>query len=99
MGCLAGFIKCFGFLISYEKQGVYNIVAPDMKNNAELTKLIAKTWHRTSFMTMPKFLIKALFGQMGEELFLSSIKVSPERLISDKFNFHYPNLESALIAQ
>lgn len=95
---LPDLLNALDFLISYEKQGVYNIVAPDMKNNAELTKLIAKTWHRTSFMTMPKFLIKALFGQMGEELFLSSIKVSPERLISDKFNFHYPNLESALIA-
>lgn len=95
---LPDLLNALDFLISYEKQGVYNIVAPDMKNNAELTKLIAKTWHRTSFMTMPKFLIKVLFGQMGEELFLSSIKVSPERLISDKFNFHYPNLESALIA-
>lgn len=95
---LPDLLNALDFLISYEKQGVYNIVAPDMKNNAELTKLIAKTWHRTSFMTMPKFLIKVLFGQMGEELFLSSIKVSPERLIGDKFTFHYPNLDSALIA-
>lgn len=91
-------LNALDFLIAHEKQGVYNIVAPDMKNNTELTKLIAKTWHKTSFMTMPSFLIKILFGQMGEELFLSSIRVSPQRLINDKFTFCYPNLESALIA-
>ncbi|MBX9597547.1 MAG: TIGR01777 family oxidoreductase [Burkholderiales bacterium] len=95
---LLDLLNALDFLMTYEKQGVYNIVAPAMKNNAELIKLIAKTWHKTSFMTMPKFLIKILFGQMGEELFLNSIKVSPQRLINDKFNFHYPDLESALTA-
>jgi uncharacterized protein (TIGR01777 family) len=91
-------LNALDFLIAHKKQGIYNIVAPDMKNNGELTQLIAKTWHKTSFMAMPKFLIKILFGQMGEELFLNSIKVSPQRLINDKFVFKYPNLESALIA-
>ena len=91
-------LNALDYLIDNERYGVYNIVAPDMKNNAELTKLIAKTWHKPSFMTMPRFLIKLLFGQMGEELFLTSIKVLPQHLIDDKFTFRYPDLESALIA-
>ena len=35
---------------------------------------------------------------MGKELFLNSLKVSPTRLVTDKFVFIYPKLSEALNA-
>jgi NAD dependent epimerase/dehydratase family enzyme len=45
---------------------------------------------------MPAFVIKTLFGEMGEELLLQGKKVVPRKLQDSGFNFQYPLLPDAL---
>ena len=45
---------------------------------------------------MPAFMVKLMFGQMGDELLLAGQRVIPEKLTNAGYQFKYPQLESAL---
>jgi NAD dependent epimerase/dehydratase family enzyme len=47
---------------------------------------------------MPAFVVKTVFGEMGEELLLSSQKVEPGKLISSGYPFRYRELRASLEA-
>lgn len=95
---LPDLLNALDHVISDQQTGIYNFVAPEMINNLQLANVIAQTWKKPIVCKMPAFIIKILFGQMGKELFLNSIKVSPTRLVTDKFVFIYPKLSEALKA-
>jgi uncharacterized protein len=70
-----------------------------MNDNNSFTTHIARTWHRPMFCSLPRAIVRLIFGQMmGQELFLNSIKVLPARLIDDGFCFRYDILGKALMA-
>ncbi len=74
--------------------GPVNAVAPSPVRQCEFAKTFAGLLHRPAKLFMPKSLVRLLFGQMGEELLLSSQRVRSQFL--DEFPFQYPDLESAL---
>lgn len=76
--------------------GPVNIVSPNPVRNEEFTKDLGECLKRPTFFHLPKFIIKALLGQMGEELLLSSLKVEPRRLLETGYPFLYPRLKEAL---
>lgn len=86
------------YIISEQKTGLYNLVAPEIINNLELSNQIARVWNKPIIFKIPEFIIKIIFGQMGQELFLNSIKVLPTRLAADNFIFTYPKLSLTLDA-
>lgn len=89
--------KAFIYLATEGKaSGAVNLVAPNPETNANFTKTLAKVIHRPAFFPVPTFGVKALFGEMGEELLLSSNRVSANKLVNSGFKFTYPDLESAL---
>lgn len=91
-------INAFDFFITNEHaNGIYNITAPNPVCNEEFTKILGKILHRPTFFTLPKFVIKMLFGEMGEELLLRGQNVIPQKLQQEGFKFQYPELENALI--
>lgn len=79
-----------------ELQGPVNFVAPDEVTNLQFTKTLGKVLSRPTFLPVPAFGIKTVFGEMGQELMLSSARVTPERLLSAGFEFQYSKLEDAL---
>lgn len=85
------------FLINHpEITGPVNIVAPECVSQKTFAKYLAECMHRPLWMTLPAWLVKIVFGQMGEELLLSGQCVYPEKLTQAGFTFAYPNLLSAL---
>jgi NAD dependent epimerase/dehydratase family enzyme len=44
---------------------------------------------------MPSFVVKLLFGEMGNELFLFSRKVYPKKLLDNGFKFSFENIKEA----
>lgn len=76
--------------------GPINAVTPEPVTNQELTEAIGKKLSRPTFMTVPEFAVKLLFGQMGEETVLSSTRALPVRLDELGFKFEYPTINSAL---
>jgi uncharacterized protein len=79
-------------------QGPVNMVAPKPVTNAEFTKTLASVLSRPAILPVPAFAVKAVFGEMGEELLLSSQKVEPGRLISSGYPFRFRDLRPALEA-
>ena len=78
--------------------GPVNAVAPNAVDNHTFTKTLGRVLGRPTMLPVPATLIKLVFGEMGEELLLSSASVRPTRLQTSSFSFIHPDLESALRA-
>jgi uncharacterized protein (TIGR01777 family) len=76
--------------------GPLNAVTPYPVTNTELTKALGHVLHRPTLMSMPAFMVKLIFGELGKELLLSSARVEPKKLEDEGFQFEYPQLEEAL---
>jgi uncharacterized protein (TIGR01777 family) len=85
------------FLLSRpELTGAFNITSPNPVSQAEFARALASTMHRPLFLKMPAFIIRGLFGEMGEFLLVKGQRVLPSRLVESGYNFLYPNLLEAL---
>lgn len=90
-------INAIQFLLTHpEMTGVVNLVAPEVVTQQRFNKCLASVMNRPTFLYMPAWLVRGLFGQMGQELLLSGQSVSPHRLSSHQFQFKYPTLDEAL---
>jgi len=79
-------------------QGPVNMVAPKPVINTEFTKTLASVLSRPAILPIPAFAVKAVFGEMGEELLLASQKVEPGKLISSGYPFRFRDLRASLQA-
>ena len=76
--------------------GPINLVAPNPVTNQELTRTLAKVISRPALFTIPAWLIKLVFGEMGKEVLLASTRVKPEKIMASGYCFRHPDLEGAL---
>lgn len=77
--------------------GPYNLVAPEPATNADLTRLLGSRLHRPTLMRVPAFALKALLGELSDQV-VGSIKARPRRLQEAGFAFAHPDLDSELAA-
>lgn len=89
------------YLIHYLLQnnsivGPVNATAPVAVRNREFTQTLGTVLKRPTFFRIPSFLITLIFGEMGQELLLSSQRVEPKKALESGFKFSYPDLEQAL---
>lgn len=90
-------VKALIFLLERpELTGAFNLTSPNPISQAEFARILAITMHRPLFLKMPAFMIRALFGEMGECLLLKGQSVIPSRLLGAGFTFGYPDLMLAL---
>jgi uncharacterized protein (TIGR01777 family) len=76
-------------------RGAVNAVAPDPVTNREFTRTLGRVLGRPTLFPLPAFVVRAVFGQMGDELLLSSTRVEPAQLAAAGFSFRFPQLEEA----
>lgn len=90
-------VRVLNHCIQSEKlSGPINATAPNSSINREFTATLAKVLGRPALLPMPSFMVRLLFGEMGEELLLQGQEVIPAKLLQSKFEFEYPNLTEAL---
>ena len=77
-------------------QSPVNVASPEPVTNSEFTAVLARVLRRPAFIPIPGFVLKLLFGQVAEEILLSSSRVIPQILLGSGFEFKYPDLENAL---
>ena len=77
--------------------GPYNFTSPQKVNNKELTFLLGKILRRPTKLALPSWMVKIMFGEMGEELLLKGSYVYPHKLLQSGFKFSYDELENALL--
>jgi hypothetical protein len=75
--------------------GVYNLSAPQPLTNKDFTRAIGKVLGRPTFMPVPAFAMKTLFGEMST-LLLDGQRQMPVRLVKEGFKFKFTNAEAAL---
>ncbi len=78
-----------------KKHGIYNLVAPEKITNCQFTSELAAQLKRPAIFTVPKFMLKIVFGEASSLLIKSPI-VKPERLLESDFEFNFPDIKSAL---
>ena len=76
--------------------GVFNLTSPHPVSQAEFARVLATTMRRPLLLKIPAFVIRILFGEMGDCLLLNGQRVVPNRLIKLGYEFRYPNLVDAL---
>ncbi len=84
------------FLQNTRSQGVYNLTAPQPIKQKDFAKVFMKAARKNTLFFMPKFVIKLMFGEMGDRLLLHGQRVVPKKLLSENFSFIFASSENAL---
>ncbi len=77
-------------------KGAVNVVSPQAVSNAQFTKILGQVMHRPTFLPVPGFVIRLLFGEMGQSLLLEGAHVIPRRLQESGYQFRFADLKAAL---
>jgi len=89
--------RAFAFAVENEHaHGALNLAAPYPVTNAEFTRTLGRVLHRPTLLAVPAFVLRALAGEMAEEMLLASQRVIPKRLLDAGFNFEDVELEPTL---
>ena len=86
----------YGFVLGHEIDGVVNLTAPNPVTNAQFADALGKALGRPTILPTPAFAIRALFGEMGEDVLLCGRRALPARLIEAGFDFSAPTIDTAL---
>lgn len=90
-------VGAFFHLIQHKGcQGIFNLTSAEPVTNKEFTQILGTVLHRPTVLPLPAFVVRLLFGELGQALFLSSTRVKPQRLLESGYQFIYPNLKEAL---
>lgn len=94
---MSDLVEAIYHIMTHEEiSGPVNIVAEEAVTNKEFTKTLGRVLNRPTFLPVPEFAVKTLFGEMGSELFLASDRVDPAVLKASGFKWKSNNLEEAL---
>ncbi|HMG74229.1 MAG TPA: TIGR01777 family oxidoreductase [Pyrinomonadaceae bacterium] len=77
-------------------RGPLNIVSPNPVTNEEFTKTLGHVLSRPTALAMPAFAVRLAFGEMADEMLLTSQRVIPKKLNDVGYEFQHPELEGAL---
>ncbi len=69
------------------------VTHPSRITQGEFARILARTLSRPAIFRLPEWLVRLVFGQMGEETLLGDINVFPEKLVQHGFEYEHDNLE------
>ncbi|MFC1726443.1 TIGR01777 family oxidoreductase [candidate division KSB1 bacterium] len=85
------------FLINNKEfSGIFNMTASNPLTIKDFSKILGKVMKRPSWVPVPGFILKLIYGEMAQETLLSGSRVIPEKLIRAGFEFEYPDVKEAL---
>ncbi len=79
-------------------RGPVNVTAPDAVRNRDFARQLGRALRRPAFIPLPAFVLRLLFGEMAEEMFLDGQRVLPKAAEASGYRFRYPDLPAALAA-
>jgi len=83
-------------LYTDELRGPVNAVSPNPVTNRTFTKTLGRVLRRPAFFWLPRFALRAAFGEIADEALLVSMKARPAKLAASGFSFDHAELEPAL---
>ncbi len=92
---LADAIRALRFLLDNPgAKGIFNLCAESVTNR-EFARAVGKAMHRPSFIPVPAFVLKIMFGEMSTVI-LEGQNAVAKRLQAMGFEFLYPKIDAAL---
>lgn len=79
-------------------EGPVNIVSPCPLRQKDFIHSLGKKLHRPSWIAIPSWILKSVFGLMADELLLSSQRVQPIKLEDSGFSYRYSNFNDLPIS-
>ncbi len=76
--------------------GPVNVVSPISVMNSGFKRALGRIFGHQLPMTIPPFVLRQVYGQIADEILLSSARVVPAKLVRSGYPFRYENLEDAL---
>ncbi|GAB6191807.1 TIGR01777 family oxidoreductase [Desulfocastanea catecholica] len=90
-------VQIVGFLIDRDDiSGPVNVVSPIQTTNEGLTNALGKALNRWTPFKIPSFMVRLVFGQMADEMLLSSSRVTPKVLLESGYEFNDQSLDAVL---
>ena len=89
-------VAAYLFSLDGPLAGPVNLTSPNPVTNVQLTKALGKALGRPTFLPLPAFAARLVFGQMADELLLGGQRALPARLLDAGFAFRYPELDASL---
>ena len=86
------------YLLALENKnmkGAFNASSPNPVKMKEFCRILGKLLHRPSFMPVPWFALKILFGEVSE-LILSGRKALPKKLLESGYKFRHADITETL---
>lgn len=84
------------YLMTNNLNGVVNGTAPKPVMNSGFTVLMTNHYRTFIRFAMPAWLLRLVVGEMADEILMTGQRVVPAKLLSNGFEFLYPELEEAL---
>jgi len=88
-------VSMYAFITEHKLEGTFNATAPIPITNHEFTKTLGKVLRRPTFLPLPEFVLRLIFGE-GATVLTGSKEVYPKAIESVGFTFKYRNLENSL---
>lgn len=88
-------VRAYVHAIDSQIEGPVNLVAPGNLRSEDFAKVMASSLNRKAWFPVPGFLVSARAGQLGEYI-LRGRRGIPSALTESGFEFHFPELRSAL---
>ncbi len=90
-------VGAYIFLLNHpELTGAFNLTSPHPVEQKEFANTLSKAMNRPRLLKTPAFVIRLLFGEMGDCLINHGQRVAAKRILEAGFQFKYPLLEQAL---
>ena len=86
----------YAFVLETDIAGVVNLCAPNPVTCTQFTDALGKALHRPTILPAPAFAIRALYGEMGDNVLLRGRRALPARLLDAGFEFSLPTIDAAL---
>ena len=84
-------VRAYELALASDLAGPVNVAAGSTPNT-DFVKALGRAMHRPAVMPVPSFAVKALFGQMGEEMLLGGQRPESKRLADAGFSFEHADL-------
>jgi len=92
-------IGAIGFLLENERvAGPVNLTGPEEATNERFTRALAAAVGRPAPFVVPAFALRAVLGQMAEEMILTGPRARPGVLLDNGFAFRHNGIDEALSA-
>ena len=89
-------VAAYVFVIASDLAGPVNVAAPNPVTNEQFAKALGRAINRPTVIPTPAFVIRALYGEMGEAVLLEGQRVLPARLLDSGFEFSASTIDAGI---